>query len=320
MTKSAVEVRDFSKVFDPGKKKAYHAVDGISFDVLRGQTVGFVGPNGAGKSTTLKTLLGFLSPTAGHINVFGYPAGSIEARRRLGFMPEHPSFPDSLGGAEWVHYAYRLHHGKPVRKHAVLDIMESVGLGHATKRLIRGYSKGMLQRLGLAQALIGKPDLLVLDEPLSGLDPQGRNTFKSLLRERAAAGTTILFTSHILDDVENLCNRILLLNKGKIAIDQTTASLLHDATAAVDVAFRYHGEQLPDDVRRAVRQDDTPHWHLSDVPHTEVNEVIRTIQGFGGEVIEIKRTRITLEELFVQIVADNNKSGVADGQNSEQRG
>ena len=290
-----IDVVDFHKRF--GAKKGVHAVQGVSFAIPSGQTVGFVGPNGAGKSTTIKALLGFIQASSGTLTLGGHPAGSNAARALVGFMPEHPAFPDTLTGGEWVRYAHRLHKGTKVSAVAINQIMEEVGLGQATDRLIRGYSKGMLQRLGLAQALIADPELLILDEPLSGLDPLGRAAFKAVLRRHVSMGRTLFFTSHILEDVEDLCERIILVHKGTIAIDQTTTDLLERATntyfveAAGDAGL---SDRFPfRSVAGGVRLE---------VPAAERREVVEYLVGQGIDVLGIQPKRISLEQLFVDVV------------------
>lgn len=291
-----ISVENFAKEFKLGRK-IVKATRNISFSIPRGQTVGFVGPNGAGKSTTIKTLLGFIKPTSGTLLIGGFPAGSDDARRLVGFMPEHPSFPDTLTGAEWIRYAHRLHKGAKVQRSVVLERLEEVGIAHAADRLIRGYSKGMLQRLGLAQALVADPQILILDEPLSGLDPMGRGAFKDLLQRHADAGKTLFFTSHILDDVENLCERIILIDQGKVAIDAPTFDLLHKATSRVEIVAGASGG-LEDRFRVTAVGDRV----LIEVDVVDQEGVMRHLMSTSVPIFTVQPLRHSLEQLFLDVV------------------
>ena len=300
---NAVEVTQFRKTYRVFRKTV-EAVRGISFRVPAGQLVGFVGPNGAGKSTTLKSILGFLQPTAGLLRVYGQPAGSDAALRHIGFMPEHPAFPDTLTGFEWVDYAHRLHTGhRPERSH-VDRLMESVGLAHASHRLIRGYSKGMLQRLGLAQALVAQPDILILDEPMSGLDPLGRVVFKDILQQYHREGHTIFFTSHILDDVENLCSRIILIDRGEVAVDEQTHILLDTASDRKVLHFT-----APETLARALVTEGYALsvsagevYELAGLDAAAASALVARLVAAGATIRELRRERLTLEDFFVQLV------------------
>ena len=299
----AVDVHNFRKTYRVFRKTV-EAVRGVSFSVPAGQLVGFVGPNGAGKSTTLKSILGFLQPSAGQLRVYGQSAGSESALRHIGFMPEHPAFPDTLTGAEWVDYAHRLHTGhRPPAAH-VARLMESVGLAHAAQRLIRGYSKGMLQRLGLAQALVAEPDILILDEPMSGLDPLGRVVFKDILQQYHRAGHTIFFTSHILDDVENLCSRIIMIDRGMVAVDEQTHVLLDTASDRKVLHFTADESlaQLRVAEGRALSVNASGVYELAGLEAREASELVSRLVASGAVIRELRRERLTLEDFFVQLV------------------
>jgi ABC-2 type transport system ATP-binding protein len=203
------------------------AVDGVSFDVKRGEIFGLLGPNGAGKTTTLKTLMGLIHPTEGTLRLFGEPVTKPAVRQRVGYLPENPYFHEYLTPRELLMFHGRLAGMSNAEISKRRDeLIDYVGLGAAANRALRKFSKGMLQRIGLAQALLAKPDLLILDEPMSGLDPVGRKFVTDLMKTLNNDGTTILFSSHILSDVERLCDRVVILKKGKKALEGAIEDLL----------------------------------------------------------------------------------------------
>jgi len=295
-----LQVEKLTKTFRSLRRRV-EAVRGVDFAAGPGEIIGFVGPNGAGKSTTIKMILGFLRPDAGHIRLFGRSPGDPGALVDLGFMPEHPAFPDTLTGAEWLRYAYRLARDEEPDRDRIDGMLTQVGLAAAGDRLIRGYSKGMLQRLGLAQARIAEPRLLILDEPLSGLDPLGRALFKELLREEAARGRTIFFSSHILDDVEHLCSRVILLNRGKVVVDAPLDELLYRDRLSYRVRYR---------AERPLHEE---HARLGEGLWEAVGLSVDTLQALladagrrGLVILEVAAERPTLEQLFLQWVGEED--------------
>ena len=225
MADSVISVSDLSVTY--GKRgRTFKAVDGISFAVQEGECVGFIGANGAGKSTTIKTLMGFLFATAGTATVFGQPAGNPESRLRIGYLPEvalyYPFMKarellELYGGLSGLH--------KNVLRERIPRILTSVGLEGKGEILLKQFSKGMQQRLGIAQSIIAEPDLFIFDELTSGLDPVGRHTLRSLLLDLKAKGKTIFFSSHELSEVETLCDRVLIIHEGRLLRDATLAGL-----------------------------------------------------------------------------------------------
>lgn len=211
-----VDVRDLKKTFRLGFfRKKVEAVKGIGFHVTEGEIFGLLGPNGAGKTTTLKMMMGLIRPTSGSIELMGVDASRPTARKDVGFLPENPYFHEYLNPRELLEFYGRLV-GMPRAR--ILErrdeLIEEVGLKDAARRPLKKFSKGMLQRIGLAQAMMAQPKLLVLDEPMSGLDPIGRKFVTDLLVDLNSRGTTIIFSSHILSDVERLCSRVVILNRG----------------------------------------------------------------------------------------------------------
>ena len=228
-TSPAIEIADLRVSFPdrraPGGRIV--ALDGITLSVPSGAIFGFLGPNGAGKSTTIQALLGFVAPTGGCVRLLGRDIRSAEARRRIGYLPEPPAAYPFLTAREWVETCARLS-GLPRREaHSRADLLlGQFDLGGAADRRIGGFSRGMLQRLGLAQALVHDPDLLILDEPTSGMDPIGRHDIRRRRAVRRARGKRVFFSSHELSEVELICDRVAILNRGRVAFEGAPAERL----------------------------------------------------------------------------------------------
>jgi ABC-2 type transport system ATP-binding protein len=221
------------------RKKRVRAVEDLSLEIGRGELFGFVGPNGAGKTTTIRTAMGLIKPTKGRVSIFGHPAGSRAARERLGFLPESPYFYDYLTARELLDLAGRIFGlSASERRARAAKLLDRVGLHDAADRPLRKYSKGMLQRAGLAQALMNDPELIVLDEPMSGLDPLGRKDVRDLMVELSEAGKTIFFSTHILPDVEALCDRVGVIHRGRLRDVGPVARLLDQTHAGTEVVLR----------------------------------------------------------------------------------
>lgn len=234
-----VSVRGFKKTYRVGFfRKKVEAVRGIDFEVRKGEIFGLLGPNGAGKTSTLKSLLRLTFPSEGTMEIFGLPTSRRESMYRVGYMPENPYIYQHLKAGEFLDLCGRLT-GMPraKRKSRIDEMIEQVGLSHATDRPIGRFSKGMMQRVGIGQALLHDPELLILDEPMSGLDPVGRKEVRELLLQQRELGKTLIFTSHILSDVEALCDRVAIMRKGKIQA-RGTVNELASADGGVDVVVR----------------------------------------------------------------------------------
>ncbi len=220
MADDLISVRALEKIFRIGfSRKRVHAVKGISFSVAEGEIFGFLGPNGAGKTTTIKMLTGLIRPTRGEAELFGYPLGSRAARREIGFLPENPYVYPYLTPLEFVEMCGQLSglRGRALRDRS-RQVLTRTGVWYAADRPARRLSKGMLQRSALAAALVADPRLLILDEPMSGLDPVGRKEVKDLIVEERSQGRTIFFSTHILGDVETLCDRVTIMRRGEIVV------------------------------------------------------------------------------------------------------
>ena len=217
MTDAVIELKDVRKTFrDFWLRPTVAAVDGLSLAVRRGEVFGLLGPNGSGKSTTIKMILGLLDPSGGSVELFGRSPRSVEARRRLGYLPELSYLHPFLTAKETLmYYAGLCGLKRKIAAERTKQLLAMVGLTEAAKRPVGGFSKGMARRVALAAALIGKPELLILDEPTSGLDPVSTKEVKTLVKALAAGGMTVLMTSHLLADAEDICDRVMILNHGK---------------------------------------------------------------------------------------------------------
>ncbi len=229
-----LEVDRLKKTFKkPFTGTKVEAVREVSFSVARGEIFGFLGPNGAGKTTTLKMLVGLIKPTAGRATLLGAEVPSPAAMRRVGFLPESPYIYPYLTPREFVSLCGRLNgmSGSPLAR-KVEEVLARTGVGYAMDRNVKALSKGMLQRVGLAAALVHEPELLILDEPMSGLDPVGRKEVRDLIVDEKAAGRTVLFSSHILSDIERVCDRLCILKKGEVVVSGKVSELSGEAQAS----------------------------------------------------------------------------------------
>jgi ABC-2 type transport system ATP-binding protein len=317
MSDLAVETKGLRKRF--GRKLA---VSDLSLSVRRGEVFGFLGPNGAGKTTSLKMLLGLVAPTAGRASLLGAPIGDRRARSRVGFLPEHFRFQDWLTGRELLRFHGRLF-GIPERTLASRSdaLLERVSLTEAADRKVGEYSKGMLQRVGLAQALVNEPELIFLDEPTSGLDPLGRRLVRDVIHEQRARGATVFLNSHLLGEVEVTCDRVTFIKEGTTlremamgaAPPETEVDLRVGALDAETVAgLARFGEILPADGGA----EDRPavggpgRWLRLRVADEESPPAIaRWLVGRGAALYEMRTARKSLEAWFLEIMGDDQAPG-----------
>jgi ABC-2 type transport system ATP-binding protein len=298
----AIETRGLRKVFG-GKV----AVRGLTLDVPRGEVFGFLGPNGAGKSTSIKMLLGLVAPTDGEATVLGAPAGNVEVRRKIGFLPEHFRFYDWLTPAELLRLHGRLYGMSAAQlRERVPHFLDLVGLTpHRDKRLAE-FSKGMLQRIGLAQALINDPDLIFLDEPTSGLDPIGRRLVRDIIKAQRDRGATVFLNSHLLSEVEITCDRVAFIKHGEVLETRDLQDLLEGETQ-VTVRARKLSEEAIDGLARWAQAIHTEGERLTfGVASLEVlPEIVRYLVAHGADVYEVTPQHISLEDRFLQIVGED---------------
>lgn len=306
----AIEVRELKKTYrTPFTRKRVEALRGVTFSVERGHIFGFVGPNGAGKTTTIRTLMGLIRPTAGSARLLGHEISSRDARFKIGFLPESPYFYDYLNVAELCDLAGRLF-GMPAaaRKKRADELIERVGLGRARAQSLKKFSKGMLQRAGLAQALMNDPELVVLDEPMSGLDPIGRKEVRDLILELRDRGKTVFFSTHILSDVEAITDRVAIIARGQLQAHGTPAELVSRTLQGVEVtvvlAAPADGEPeraLAEGATRVRRVGDE--LTLTLPASADVDAWIARAHAAGARVVEVAPRHETLEDLFLRQVA-----------------
>ena len=304
-----IEVRNLVKTFKTGfaRKKTVNAVQGVSFEVQRGEIFGFLGPNGAGKTTTIKTLMGLIAPTSGEAYLFGERVPSPSTRRLLGFLPENPYVYPYLTPREFVELCGRLSGlgGATLRRRAEA-CLDKVRILYAADRQVRRLSKGMLQRTGLAAALVSDPELLVLDEPMSGLDPVGRKEVRDLIFEERAQGRTIFFSTHILSDVESMCDRVAILREGKVVVEGAIRQLLRGEVLRTEVVLARVSTALRAALEEAGRDGelslhDRPGVLVLDVEGDQrVGELLRLALEHDAQVLEVAPKRETLEDLFMR--------------------
>jgi ABC-2 type transport system ATP-binding protein len=300
---SAVRIEGLCKTYrHPWTMKETRGLDDVHLDVRRGEVFGYLGPNGAGKTTTLKILTGLLKPTRGRAWLLGASIEHVSSRRKLGFLPEQPYFYDYLTGREYLEFSARLS-GLPGREadQAARHWLGRVGLGDRPGLRLRKYSKGMLQRIGLAAALVHEPELVILDEPMSGLDPFGRRDVRDLILEQRERGVTVLFSSHILPDVEMLCDRVGIVLAGRLERVATVGDLVDESAGRVEV--RCPGEplvEIPAEwsgmLSRSQRPGETT-FVLAD-PH-RLQELLAWLVRQHITVKAVTPQRSTLEDLFL---------------------
>jgi ABC-2 type transport system ATP-binding protein len=311
----AISTEELTKDFLVGfwRPRPHRALDALSLEIPYGSVFGLLGPNGAGKSTTLKLLLDLLSPTCGRAKVLGLPPGALSARQRLGFLPENPAFYDHLTADELVTYFAGLFGWRGEdRRRRVARALDQAGLGAERKRPLRQFSKGMLQRVGLAQALVNDPELLILDEPMSGLDPIGRRDVRDLILRVRDEGRTVLFSSHILSDAEMLCSRVAILSRGRVMVAGPLAELMNGCagTAGWEIAMSNIqpgvAASLVRHVRRITRISEGQ-YNIQIGPHDRAEPLVAELAAGGARLISIVPITRTLEDVFLSAVGDRSE-------------
>ena len=301
---AVVEITELTKDYLRGfwRKRPHRVLDHLNLSIEEGEIFGLLGPNGAGKTTTLKLLLRLIYPTAGTARLFGRPLGDIDAHRRLGYLPEVPYFYDYLTAREFLDYCGQLFgYDKVERRRRVGDLLERVGLVEAADVALRHYSRGMLQRVAIAQALINDPDLVFLDEPMLGLDPVGRREVRNIILDLKARGKTLCFSTHILADVESLCDRVAILNRGKLHGLGTLDEILPLKAQGSEVLV---GEASPALLEALRPLADTVHTAGDKlnllVADAKLYPVIDCVRQNGGRLLAVNPVRVSLEDYFFQ--------------------
>jgi ABC-2 type transport system ATP-binding protein len=304
VTNVVLRTEGLGKTFrKPFTGRRVEAVRGLSLEVHRGEIFGFLGPNGAGKTTTLKMLMGLVAPTNGTMEILGVRAPSPDVMARVGFLPENPYVFPYLSPREFVTLCGRLSglRGEALN-HRVESVVERVGMTYAIDRAVRTLSKGMLQRVGLAAALVHDPELLVLDEPMSGLDPVGRKEVRDLVLEEKRRGRTVFFSSHILSDVEMLCDRVSILRRGEVVVHGALHELLGAGRRRSEITLG----GVPEGLRDALSAHAQATRVVGDRLVMEIEgdaalrEVVTQALGAGARLESVMPKRETLEDLFVR--------------------
>ena len=306
---AAIETEALTKDFPIGfwRPRPYRALDGLTLSVGEGEVFGCLGPNGAGKSTTLKLLMQLLYPTSGAARILGRPVGDVSVKRRIGFLPEHPYFYDYLTAEELLTYFASLFglRGEARRRRASA-VLDEVGLGAERRLKLRQCSKGMVQRVGLAQAILNEPEVIFLDEPMSGLDPLGRRDVRQLMLRLSARGCTIFFSSHILSDAEALCSQVAILAQGRLRAQGRLSDLLAFEQKGWELVVADMSPERRSALEtRGVRVTPVAHDRYTlDLPPTPGPEsFIQDLSSDGVKVVSLNPVHDTLEDLFVREVA-----------------
>jgi ABC-2 type transport system ATP-binding protein len=301
----AITIEQVTKVYEPlwPWHRSSTVLSDVSLSVTKGEIFGFLGHNGAGKTTTMKILLGLLRPTSGRVDVLGAPAGDVATHSKLGYLPEAPYFYDYLTAEEFLEFYGKLAGmSRDAIQSRISILLEQVGLQEAQHRQLRKFSKGMLQRIGLAQALIQDPELVVLDEPMSGLDPMGRKEVRDLILSLREQGKTVFFSTHILSDVEMVCDRVGILAKGKMLALGKVEDLVgaHLAQSIELVCDGVIGTQIEPVQRLALRTLQNGTRCLMVLPgHECLDEILEALRRAGAKLVSIIPHKGSLEELFV---------------------
>jgi ABC-2 type transport system ATP-binding protein len=298
----AIEIENLTKEYPYGflhlKKKT--SLEGLNMQVEKGEVFGFIGPNGAGKSTTIKLLMSLIFPTAGSARILGKSIDDMEMHRDIGYLPEQPYFYDYLTAAEVLDYFARFYDLTAAdRRERVQRMLRKVGLETAGKIQLRKYSKGMLQRVGLAQAILHDPKVVILDEPMSGLDPVGRREVRDIILELKRAGKTVMFSTHILSDAEMLCDRVGVIVGGKLRGVGAPETLVDMKAKGMDILFELPGSSQSPLLAKATRTGDRYNLQVSE---EELYAAMEQLKTAGAKILSVSQVKATLEEFFMNLV------------------
>lgn len=284
----AIEIRGLVKIYKGKRGARVEALKGLNLEMEEGEILGFLGPNGAGKSTTIKALMGLIRPTAGSARIMGVDISSAESRRHVGYLPENPALYDYLSAEEYLHFVGRSFAMQlSLIRQQSDEILKKLELWDARKRPMRSYSKGMVQRVGLAQTLIHDPAVLILDEPMSGLDPLGRALVKEIIIDLKRRGKCVFFSTHITSDVETVCDRVAVIVKGELKCVRKVDEITVGGISGYNVQHSVAGASVPQTV--LVQKEELP-------------KRLSELQDAGSKVLLVEPVRKSLEEFFVDIV------------------
>lgn len=279
------------------KGRKVDALNGLDFQVKNGEIFGFLGPNGAGKSTTIKIIMDLIRADSGEVKIAGISSKDINARKRVGFMPENPQYVDTMTGMDLLMLTasmYNLNKKEAIKRGR--DLLEEFELGAAANRAVRNYSKGMIQRLGFVSAIIHEPEILILDEPMSGLDPVGRILFKNKLKELNKNGVTIFFSSHIIPDIEDICTKVLIINKGKKVRELNEVEIKYTTTVGFNIIVEknivvdgFETKMISEGLYKIFCEKDS------------FSSVFELLKGRDIDIVDIEPVKKHLEDMFVEI-------------------
>jgi len=289
------------------------ALERLDLEIHTGEIFGFLGPNGAGKTTTLKILMGLIYPTGGKAWILGHKVGEVAMKQQVGFLPESPYFYDYLTAEEFMRFYGQLFGlGGALLSERITTLLSTVGLSDARGLQLRKFSKGMLQRIGIAQALINDPHLVILDEPMSGLDPVGRKEIRDLLLQLKAQGKTVFFSSHILHDAEVLCDRVGILIKGRlVALGKVTELIGAASTKSVEVVVEGLDPEGVERLKKLAEAVIPQGERLLAVLHNQIDEVLDLIRARSASLISVTPQQPSLEELFMREVRQQSSEEVS---------
>ena len=305
---TVIQTINLTKDYEVGSfsRKKLRALDHLELVVEEGETFGLIGPNGAGKTTTLKLLMGLVFPTEGEAKILGKPIGCRDAKSEIGYLPEQPYFYDYLTGRELLHYFGQLFGlGRSERRRRVEELLDKVGMTESGDVALRKYSKGMIQRLGIAQALLNRPKVVFFDEPMSGLDPIGRREMTLLIRELRDSGVTVFFCSHILSDVEQLCDRVAILNKGKLVELGRLSEILDVSIQTIEVEVENLSEALAAEILGKTRKIEKSGTRARIVfaRREDFDAALGPLTDGGARLLSVTPVKQSLEEHFVAEVS-----------------
>src|SRR5271156_2935958 len=314
MADAAIQIDNLTKDYPFGflHLKTKRSLEGLTMRVEDGEVFGFLGPNGAGKSTTIKLLVGLIFPDAGTASILGKPITDIEMHRDIGYLPEQPYFYDYLTAAELLDYFARFHDlTASDRRERVARMLRKVGLETAGKIQLRKYSKGMLQRVGLAQAILHDPKVVILDEPMSGLDPIGRREVRDIILELKREGRTVLFSTHILSDAEMLCDRVGVIVGGKLRGVGAPDEIVGIKAQGMEILFEHVGDAAGAAstlLEKATRTGNRYRFHVEEA---ELYPTIETLREAGARILSVAQMKASLEEYFMHLIAADRAQAAA---------
>lgn len=309
---AAIEIENLTKEYRHGflelKKKT--SLEGLNLQVQEGEIFGYLGPNGAGKTTTIKLLVGLIFPSAGTARILGKSISDISMHQEIGYLPEQPYFYDYLTAAELLDYFARVHDlNADERKERIDRMLKKVGLETAGKIQLRKYSKGMLQRVGLAQAILHDPKVVILDEPMSGLDPVGRREVRDIILELKREGKTVLFSTHILSDAEMLCDRVGVIVGGKLRGVGAPDEIVGMQSEGMEILFECDAPEKQQPLLSKAAK--TGKRYRLQVPEKELYVTMQQLCGIQARILSVTPVRATLEEYFMHLVEADRAQAAA---------